>query len=460
MYGTLRFDSNNTDKVLIQKPVDPTSARPAVQQACQSCRDKKVKCSGERSGCNRCKTLSKPCTYSSRPAKRARNTKIEVEAVVTKPHQQQETATQPQPSHQYQNAERERERERELECSPKAQQDIDFSAMDVVDTNGPVMMDFDVEGLVSWPTPGFVPTNDTEPSPAAQLDQLGGTSSATAAGLSHGSEALSIGDVATPIEHWLNNFKNTNATTPPQSQSQSDAAVTASLFGSWPPNPSPTQPLAATTPCVTKPKRHSLKLLASPASTTLARDRAKSRAASSTGLTSSSSSSSPPLPLEPCSCLQHVAFLVHELETARTESLDGQLASHKEAVDYGQAMLQCGACLRRPENLMFLTFLTDRLLQLSETLVGRLVQQQQQQGGGGDRPAIVFGELEISSTPEWELLVSSLTAVYLGSLHRLMGQLKKSAEGVNAEMVCGKATETEKRVGQLIKMLCYTYRPL
>ncbi|KAF2973288.1 hypothetical protein GQX73_g403 [Xylaria multiplex] len=427
MYGTLRFDSNNTDKVLIQKPVDPTSARPAVQQACQSCRDKKVKCSGERSGCNRCKTLSKPCTYSSRPSKRARNTKIDVEAVVVKPHQQQETTTQPQPSPQYQqNAER--EREREMDCSPKAQQDIDFSAMDVVDANGPAMMDFDVEGLVSWPTPGFVPTNDTEPSPVAQLDQLGGNS---ATGLSHGSEALSIVDVTTPIEHWLNNFKNTNATTPPQSHSQPDAAATASLFGSWPPNPSPTQLLAATTPSITKPKRHSLKILASPASTTLARDRAKPRAASSTSRTSSSSSS-PPLPLEPCSCLQHVAFLVHELETARTESLDGQLASHKEAVDYGQAMLQ--------------------LLQLSETLVGRLVQQQQQQqqqqgGGGGvgvgsgDRPAIVFGELEISSTPEWELLVSSLTAVYLGSLHRLMGQLKKSAEGVSAEMTIIKALE-------------------
>jgi hypothetical protein len=42
MYGTLRFDSKSDNDTLIQKPVDPACARPVVQQACESCRTKKV----------------------------------------------------------------------------------------------------------------------------------------------------------------------------------------------------------------------------------------------------------------------------------------------------------------------------------------------------------------------------------------------------------------------------------
>jgi hypothetical protein len=64
-----------------------------------------------------------------------------------------------------------------------------------------------------------------------------------------------------------------------------------------------------------------------------------------------------------------------------------------------------------------------------------------------------FGEYEVDSPQEWELLVSSLMAMQLGSLKRLMGQLKGSAEAVRCESVYKKAEETETRVSDLINRL-------
>ncbi len=68
----------------------------------------------------------------------------------------------------------------------------------------------------------------------------------------------------------------------------------------------------------------------------------------------------------PCLCLQHVAFLVHELESTTTTHLDAGLSMHKEAINFGESMLLCAQCSRRPENLTLLTFLSERLLRLGE----------------------------------------------------------------------------------------------
>ena len=59
----------------------------------------------------------------------------------------------------------------------------------------------------------------------------------------------------------------------------------------------------------------------------------------------------------------------------------------------------------------------------------------------------------MDSPQEWELLVSSLMAMQLGSLKKLMGRLKDSAEVVRCESVYRKAVETETKVSDLIKRL-------
>jgi hypothetical protein len=362
--------------------------------------------------------LAKPCTYTSRSAKgssRARNNTRSDAAAAAKP-QPQEAGPQQQPSPQSQTQEQEQETEREL--SPKAQQDV--ASLVTVQTNAD--MDFDVESMIAWPTPDFS-MNDTGSSHAPLLDQLPSESVATLS-MYHDSEGMAAAGVSTAPEPWLNNF---NATT-----------LLPSDFRSWPRVSNLAHPLAITMSRISESESMDMsKLFSSPASTTSARHLIKS-ASSSTSL------------LEQCSCLQHIAFLVHDLETTKVESLDGKLGSHKEAVDYGRTMLMCSSCSRRPENLLSLTFLSDRLLKLSETVVEKLA-------NCDERPPIVFGELEIDSAPEWELLVSSLVMQHLSALHQLMGQFKRNAETVRADVVYQKATETEKRTGDLIEKLYHRF---
>jgi hypothetical protein len=57
---------------------------------------------------------------------------------------------------------------------------------------------------------------------------------------------------------------------------------------------------------------------------------------------------------------------VHELESTTIKHLDAGLSMHKEALGFGESMLLCGRCSRRPENLTLLTFLSERLLRLGE----------------------------------------------------------------------------------------------
>ncbi|KAK8107111.1 uncharacterized protein PG998_009124 [Apiospora kogelbergensis] len=159
---------------------------------------------------------------------------------------------------------------------------------------------------------------------------------------------------------------------------------------------------------------------------------------------------------EPCLCLQHVAYLVHELEMGNAESLDEQLVSYKEAVDYGQTMMRCGTCSRRPEYLMFFTFLSDRLLQLAETVTERITTQQ---GSSSEAHLpVAFGGLEIDSGPEWVLLVSMMVVLQLGALQQLIGQLKASTLEARAEVVHAKAAKTEKKLEELIERITSKFK--
>lgn len=258
------------------------------------------------------------------------------------------------------------------------------------------MIDVDTTDLIHWPTPDFL-ADQVWPSALEPPDPM---------------DTTSVDTVDTFSEDMTCNMFPLD-------------------FGPWTPMPEAAQALPdITPPRTTKSKRLSAGLLPTP--------------------TSDSSSTQ-----ESCSCLQHVVFIVHELETAKLDSVDGQMASHKEAMDYGQAMMVCGLCSRRPENLMMLTFLSEGLLQLSEAVLRRLTQ-----GEGEERLAIMFGEFEIDSAPEWELLVSSLAVMQVGALRCLLSRLKKSAETVQADVVYKKVVTTERLTGELMERLRSKIKPM
>ncbi len=194
----------------------------------------------------------------------------------------------------------------------------------------------------------------------------------------------------------------------------------------------------------------------------------------------------------PCLCLQHIAFLVHELESTTTKHLDAGLSMHKEALSFAESMLLCVRCSRRPENLTLLTFLSERLLRLGER-VARMYSpstypfvppltrlhlalllfsvfpyalrwdDRTDDGGGrfieatmvpvSDRPAMVFGEYEVDSPLEWELVLCHLIAQQLNAHKRLARNLKAAAETLGCESVCGKAKQVGEQAAELVERL-------
>lgn len=56
---------------------------------------------------------------------------------------------------------------------------------------------------------------------------------------------------------------------------------------------------------------------------------------------------------------------------------------------------------------------------------------------------MLFGEYEVDFPPEWKMLVSSLMAVQLGSLKKLMRRLKNLAEEARFQPVSRNSVETK-----------------
>ncbi|EOD47381.1 putative c6 zinc finger domain protein [Neofusicoccum parvum UCRNP2] len=65
MFGTLHYDRGSKHSEFIDRTQGFLGDAAAERAACDSCRAKKLKCSGQRAGCDRCKTLEMACVYSA-----------------------------------------------------------------------------------------------------------------------------------------------------------------------------------------------------------------------------------------------------------------------------------------------------------------------------------------------------------------------------------------------------------
>ena len=165
---------------------------------------------------------------------------------------------------------------------------------------------------------------------------------------------------------------------------------------------------------------------------------------------------------DPCQCLQQVVFLIDELESAQQSAarqLDAGLASHREALRYGEAMMGCGYCTTRPENMTILTFLTDRLAGLCERIVDGYLEMAPCRGNRhppyrvGAGTGVFFGDYEVDSANEWETLVRNLIILQLRGLNGLMGRVKEVSGMMQCDTPWRKAVGTEHRVVTLLDKL-------
>lgn len=194
--------------------------------------------------------------------------------------------------------------------------------------------------------------------------------------------------------------------------------------------------------------------------------------------------------LPDCRCLQPVVFLIDELEaghnTVTSHGLDAGLASHKEALRYGQALLDCQRCRARPEHMTILKFLTDKLAGLSEQIVAEYTRcllhhtaahepgatgtmitagaggntDRDTRGNGGAPPwPAVLGSYEVDSPREWDALIGALIELQLEALHSLVDSMKAVSRSMRWDAMHGKAAATQRRIAPMlyrVRSLCRT----
>ncbi|KAK3320416.1 hypothetical protein B0T19DRAFT_486949 [Cercophora scortea] len=553
MLGTWRLDTKNEGSVFMRQAIDPVTARPVVQQACNSCRAKKLRCTGEKTGCSRCKTLVRECVYAQPAGKgsgRHKRTKVEgkerksssVHAAAAKRASRSPRATtnlkpetpplsvavaslaagtasgveKPTPERNDSHG----------GAPPDAMSNLGFTMagpFDMSSGGGPSspcsieqwlvgspppmdMASTDMDMYLHWPSslvdpaafstmPSCLsPTGTINTMPNPLLSPLSSPTTSTSNSSSnnnnnniHSSSPNILPSITDDTSTAHSTNSNSNGNTPPTSHDPptADSLSTAAL-GGYPP------------PHSYSPPDHGC-----------------------------------------CQCLQQVVFLIDELEALQVQhrqttttpsvssttttsastsprhvgthwQLDAGLASHKEALRYGEVMLLCAHCTARPESMTILTFLTDRLAGLCERIVegylDLLVPQapashhplhenkyqvhqhhhHQQQGeitstrslnlnhhhrhattdtgmplhsqgqGQGVRWGVYFGDYEVDSPGEWELLVRNLIVLQLRALAGLLGRVKEVAGMMpvpHCDMLWRKAVGTDKRVGALLGRL-------
>ncbi|POS70618.1 hypothetical protein DHEL01_v210985 [Diaporthe helianthi] len=184
-----------------------------------------------------------------------------------------------------------------------------------------------------------------------------------------------------------------------------------------------------------------------------------------------------------CRCLQSVVFLIDELEAGRStvesQGLDAGLASHKEALRYGQALIECQRCRLRPEHMTILKFLTDKLAGLSEQIVaeyarglmhpaavtneiiagGNTSSQTERSGSGAPPWPAVLGSYEVDSAREWDTVIGGLIGLQLEALHSLAESMKAVSRSMHWDAMFGRATATQRRIVPMMYRIQSLCRP-
>lgn len=190
-------------------------------------------------------------------------------------------------------------------------------------------------------------------------------------------------------------------------------------------------------------------------------------------------------PQPECRCLQPVVFLIDELEAGRntvaSQGLDASLASHKEALRYGQALIECQRCRARPEHMTILKFLTDKLAGLSEQIVAGYTQcllhpaagatgsmavrgsnadRDGRNGSGGAPPwPTVLGSYEVDSAREWDTLIGGLIGLQLEALHSMIESMKVVSRSMRWDAMYGRAAATQRRIVPMLYRIQSLCRP-
>ncbi|KAI5456522.1 hypothetical protein BGZ63DRAFT_428644 [Mariannaea sp. PMI_226] len=75
MFGTWKYDPETDEVQSLRNAFDPVTARSSSHQACDRCHEKKLRCSGDKTGCDRCRGNNLRCEYTRSGSKSSRKSK-------------------------------------------------------------------------------------------------------------------------------------------------------------------------------------------------------------------------------------------------------------------------------------------------------------------------------------------------------------------------------------------------
>ena len=131
-----------------------------------------------------------------------------------------------------------------------------------------------------------------------------------------------------------------------------------------------------------------------------------------------------------CNCPKRIIFLIDELESRlasdavqELDDLDSALASHKEALGYGKDLLSCRLCSARHENKILLSLLANKLVMLCDRIVSTYLNAMRSWDDSCQYKTF-FGEYEVDSAKEWDILLKNLIVLQLSALYSFVRDIR------------------------------------
>lgn len=423
--------------------IDPDSGRKLIFRACNHCRVKKLKCTGNRSGCQRCRDLLRTCNYDLGGIGRRQNQR-------SRRSQDQNSTSNARDSHHEQRL-----------LFLRAD---DETATTLEDTN---------RSSTDSKLPGRRLEYTSQGPPEAQSSQeVQPLASYCATEFSHSSPATGVSaeswdavneDIASP--YHFNDFLATRGDTPCfpldlVTLENANCEVRQSA----------TQQTRTST--TESPPVNSIGLKVT-AEVQGLRQQQQVLADAPYGSTHFSNPTT--RTFAPCLCLHRVILIMDEIEVILGEAaasadnpasaykIDVVLATHREALRHARTTLDCNECQRSIETMTILAFLVEKLARICHRMVAELGEKNPTGGGnvqisgsldiGCNMQPCGFGSYEVESWEEGRLVVSKLVELQLCGLHTLVKRLAGTSQWMNSDTMARRLAVTDQLVSLAFSLL-------
>lgn len=425
--------------------IDPDSGRKLIFRACNHCRVKKLKCTGNRSGCQRCRDLLRTCNYD--PGGIGRRQKQR-----SRRSQDQNSTSDANDSHHEQR----------------------LFALRADDETTTTLKEADGSSTVSkipvqelkYPNQG---ASQTQPSQEVQSQ-----ASYCATVFSHSSSATDVsaeswdaGSKAIASPYHFDDFLATVGDTPSfpmdlvaleNTHCEAQRSVTQQ----------PPMSITETPPVNDNCLRATAELHA-------LRTGQQQQMLADAPYGSIHVSNPTTRRFAPCLCLHRVILIMDEVElvlgeaaggansSASTYKIDVVLATHREALRHAKTTLDCNECRRSIETMTILAFLVEKLARICHRMAAELGEKNPTDGNnvqvsgsldiGCNMQPCGFGSYVVESWEEGRLVVSKLVELQLCGLRTLVKQLAGTSQWMNSDTMARRLAVTDQLVSLAFSLL-------